>query len=290
MPLTIGVYPGFEEIYLEPGGTYEGTFWVINSGEDTDEPVDYRIAATPLTISSDGTTDYSIENDRTQISSWITFDKKFGTVTPGTRQEIKYFITVPEDAPVGGQYCAATVRIDQPRQDSEGVHVGAIYQVANLLYATVAGDLDFSGEVVSNTIHPIFLSSKITTAAAVRNTGNTHLDATSFIRVYEIFSDEEVYSSEEDIVTAKVIPGTTKTLINTWTGSPQLGIFRVIQTVSVADDVSTESSLVFVAPLWFLAIWFIFITSCIFWFIFRRKARKDSVHRSHDFTRPNVSR
>lgn len=291
MPLTIGVYPGYQEIDLEPGGTYTGSFFVVNVGEEDEPSVDYRVLSTPFSVSDDGeTADYSTVTDRTRLSEWITFDVKEGVIEPNTKQEIKYTIHVPADAPVGGQYCTAAVRIGQDMEDADGVRVGSIYQVANIIYATVAGDLDYSGEILSNDITPIFLSSKINTAVTVRNTGNIHVDATSFVRIYELFGDEEVFTSENHVTTSKIIPGTTKTLTNTWQESPQLGLFRVIQTVSIGNDVSTESGIVFVAPIWFLVVWFVFITSCIFWLIFRRRARRRRSRSLGDFTGPKISR
>lgn len=291
MSLTIGVYPGYQEVSLEPGGTYEGSFFVVNTGEDGEEFIDYRILTTPFSVSEDGETmDYSTPSDRTRISEWITFDKKTGTIGPSTKQEIKYSIHVPEDAPVGGQYCALVARIDQATMSTEGIHVGAIYQVANIIYATVAGDLNYSGEIISSRIHPIFLDAKIQTSATVRNTGNVHTDAASIVRIYNIFNDEEIYSTEDGPMTSTIIPGTTKDIVSIWENSPQLGLFRVVQTVSIAGEIDTTSGIVFVAPLWFLIVWSAFILSCISWLIFRRRARRRIGKNSKSFTRPGVSR
>ena len=122
MPLTIGVYPGYQEIDLEPGGTYTGSFFVVNVGEEDEPSVDYRIISTPFSVSDDGeTADYSTVTDRTRLSEWITFDVKEGVIEPNTKQEIKYTIHVPADAPVGGQYCTAAVRIGQDMEDADGV-------------------------------------------------------------------------------------------------------------------------------------------------------------------------
>lgn len=292
MSLMIGVYPGFQEINLTPGQTYSGSFYVINTGEPGTDNVKYRlIAASYDSISESIDKNFENIDEHFQIVNWIEFDEPAGEIAPESKQLVRYRVNVPEFATAGGQYGAIMVRIDEnPKEEHEGINVGAAYQVANIIYGTVDGKLSYSGNIIDNKIKTISLNSPITASSLVKNTGNVHTDIKTNFQVFSFFSGEEIYDAEDDGASNIVIPGATKETINSWESTPALGLYRVIQSVAVAGDISTESSIVFVAPTWFIVVWIAFFSSCIAWIFVKKRSRKHLLKKRSAVSHKNITR
>lgn len=275
MSSIIGVFPGFQEITLTPGETYEGSFTLVNPNNDIEKSIEYTLLAAPYSVSDKTySIDFATESSRTKISEWVSFPEKEGTISGNTTKEIKYRIDVPLDAPVGGQYGAILVRPTLHGLElSEGLRVNAIQQVANVIYATVEGEYTYTGEIIKNKVRTFSFDSPVTATSVVRNNGNVHSEATYYMRVYHLFSDDEIYSSEDFPKKNIIIPGTSLEVADSWDGSPKLGLFRVTETVSFLDDISTSTSLVFVCPTWFVVLWAIFLCCCAGWIASRKLAR-----------------
>ena len=139
---AIGISPGYQKLQLTPGETYEGTISVLNPSTDPDSLVGYFVSVTPFSVSGEKyQTDFISFSDANQIVNWITIDEPSGSVQPGELVEVKYRITVPDNALGGGQYCALVARISDSDFESSGYSISSRSQVASLLYATVSGIL-----------------------------------------------------------------------------------------------------------------------------------------------------
>lgn len=289
---SVGIYPGFQEISLRPGEVYQGTFNVINPNPDSSSVVSYKIFSTPFSV-SDKNYDVDLEtrNDFNQIADWVTFDLAEGSVKGGETVKIPFTINVPEDVPGGGQYATFVVRIADDGNVSENKYaIGTNRQVASILYAKIDGETRQEGIILENKIDGFFFSSPIEGSALIQNSGNIHFSADSYLRVFPLFSNEEIYSSAENPKQNIVLPNTTLSTTNTWEETPGIGIFRVVQTVSYLNNTSSTEKTVFVCPLWFLALWVILICGGAFWIFTNSRARKKAKKRAKNYIGPNISR
>ncbi|MBQ3410075.1 hypothetical protein IJG66_01810, partial [Candidatus Saccharibacteria bacterium] len=219
---------------INPGEAYTGTFKVINSG---DVDIKYRIYATGYMVAyvenSDSYTQvFDQDGPYTGVAKWFTFSKDTGYLAPGEREEITYTINVPEDAPGGGQYAGIMAEIDN---DEDQMFVSKS-RVGTLFYSTIAGETRIDAKIIDNKIPSFLFNPPIYATSLVENNGNVHLNASYILQVFPLFSDEEVYTNEEDPETHVVMPETKRFITTKWENSPSFGIFRVIQTVKIADQ------------------------------------------------------
>lgn len=281
---SIGISPGFQEILLLPGKTYYGKFSIINPASNTNSKTNYEIIPVPFSVSGENyEMSFVNENDRTQMSKWIHIENNTGTLTSEEVREINYRIDVPENALSGGQYAAITVRIKNPDSGSTGHSIISRSQVAMIIYATVDGEIEANGEIIDNSIPSFFLSSPITLSSYVVNTGNVHSDVVYVVHIENLFTGEILYDTSSEPKINTVVPDSKLTSVNIWEETPALGLFRVTQSISYADNINTRTRVVFVCPTWFLIIWIVFILSCFFWFFSRRRARMIAKKNAADY-------
>ena len=261
------------DLDLEPGTTSTGTFEVQNSGL---KAYDFVLGVDPYSVTDEN---YSIDSETrtayTDIVDWITFSQNEGHVEPNQNQEITVTVTVPDDVPAGGQYAmiyAEMVRNDEP--ESTGVAVN--HRVALLVFSEVEGNTRREGQVLETKIPTILFNPPITATSLVENTGNVHATAYYTLQVFPLFGDEEVYTNEENPATLTILPETQRFNSISWDGAPQLGIFRVRETVTILDDTQTIEKIVFLCPIWFLFLILLIIFFVIFWLVSRARSRKST--------------
>ncbi|MBQ9180593.1 hypothetical protein IJ135_00645, partial [Candidatus Saccharibacteria bacterium] len=117
----------------------------------------------------------------------------------------------------------------------------------------------------------------------VNNTGNVHMDIDYYLQVYPLFSGEEVYTNEENPSHAIVLPETSRYISQEWSETPQIGIFKVRQTVMFGSDDSQKSvteKMVIVCPIWLLFIIFFIIAAIIIWIVMRVRGRNKTSKRT----------
>ena len=273
--LTIGISPGIQEIVLNPGEVYEGDFLVLNPYPDGAK-IDYEISVRPLSVKDElYNLSFSVADDYNQIVDWVTLAKREGTLLPKEEASIHYVISVPEDAPAGGQYLSFIAAIKNPNASSDaGISVSDNTRVASLLYATVKGETRESGRIIENNIPLFSLDTPIRTTSVVQNTGDVHGRATYVLQVFPLFSDEEVFTNAETPAESTIIPATKLFSEKTWDSTPMLGIYRVVQTIKFAGVEDSAESVSIVCPIWFLGLCILFIASVISMFINKIKMHK----------------
>jgi len=277
--LSIAISPGSQEVSLVPGETYEGSFTVLNPFPDAAQ-VGFRVRVAPMT-SEDETfsLDFDDATDFSQIVNWVTLEPDSGALDGHTSTEIHYRISVPADAPAGGQYAAFLVQAlpnDPAPAESSTATVKSSSQIAMLLYATVAGETRIEGTVVEHSLAPVYLDAPLKTTLLLSNTGNVHSRATVTLRVFPLFSSEEVYSTEETPTYKTVLPGSRLLFEQVWDETPKLGLYRVEEEVDFAGIYTVESRVVLFAPFWFVILAFLFLVAIFYGLIERLSLRKKS--------------
>lgn len=270
--VILQISPTKQKISLAPGSSYVGTFKVHNAGAG---PFDYTVSATPYSVVSENyDPNYTNTGTYTQIADWITFDSatQKGHLEPGQIVDVTYTVNVPKDAPAGGQYAALMAQTDSGNADNATIAV--IHRVGMILYAAVPGETRSEGEIVKNTVNSFYFDPPLTVSSLVKNTGNIEQTATYTVKIYPLFSNEAVFSNEDEPDSRDVIPETSRFNAITWEGAPRIGIFNVEQKIEFAGQTSVVNKLVLICPIWLLFIIFALLFFIIFWLVSRARNRK----------------
>lgn len=269
----IQISPAITELDLSPGKTTVTKFRVQNTGA---KRFDFQLLSLPYSVSGeDYEQSFSNESNYTSLANWIEFSQDSGSISPDNEAEITITIDVPKDIPEGGQYAAVMARMIEPEQQSDISGITALKQVGMLVYSkNVEGNTRKEGEIVENKVPSFMFAPPIQATSIVSNTGNVHADATYILQVFPFFGDEEIYTNEEHPETRTILPETRRLNTMSWDGAPQLGLFRVKQTVKFLDKTSVTEKVVFICPLWFLFIILAIIFLAIFWIVSRIRSRK----------------
>lgn len=267
----IGIAPSQKDLgTLQPGESYSDKFIVKNTGK---EAVSYSVSVVPYAVETENyNPNYSTENQYTEIVNWVTTSKTEGELTPSEQEEITYTVSIPLDAHGGSQSAAIMVTMNA-NSNNGGNAVQTIRQVGYIVYGNVDGEITTTAKILENKIPSFIFTPPITATSLVENTGNVYTNATYTLQVFPLFSDEEVYTNEEDPEKSIIFPETKRFYTTSWDDAPQLGIFRVRQTVKIFDEVSVTEKLVFLCPIWFLFIVVLIIFVAIFWLISRIRGR-----------------
>ena len=291
--VVMTISPPRQEIVLVPGEVYEGTLRVSNSvNASKDLKYSATIGSFGLDKDENGNTDYNSTDVDTvteynQIMEWIKLGKDHGTVAPNATDTIPFTITVPEDAPAGGQYATIIVQDDTEKDDgTEGnIVIENVVRFAASILAEVAGETRNEGAILENNIPAFMFNNKLAATSTVQNSGNVHTKASYVLQVWPLIGDEEICTNEESPTEHTVMPGTER--INAEECNlPPFGIFRVKQTVKIFGETSVAEKVVVVCPLWLLFIIVFAIVALVIWIVMKSRARKT---RAKEQAKPSVA-
>lgn len=266
------VSPASQELgELKPGQSYEGEFLVKNIGN---KAFKYKVYVAPYYVQGDNyDPTYETINSYTRISEWFTFDKTDGSLDVQEQETVKYKVKVPENVPGGSQNAAIMVETDNSVDETKTVSSST--RIAMIVYSTIDGETDVCGKIIDKTIPTFLFHPPITASGRVENCGNTDLNVTYTFHVYPLFSDEEIYSNEEQPVKLATIPKTRRYTNLEWEGTPSFGIFKVKLDVNYAGINESIEKIVIVCPLWLVVLIIVFIGAVVFWLVSRNRERKN---------------
>lgn len=268
--------PMTARITLKPGNTYAGSFWIMNPEENT-APIKYTLDVKSFYRDNDSKAIFEDVEGRGQIASWITLNAPTSsTILPRESDEITYTITVPENAPAGGQYAAITATsVPSDQTEPSAIAVKESIVMAHTIFAEVSGETHLSAEITDLSSPSFLFDGNITASSKVKNTGNLHGTATYTMEVYPLFSNQPVYSNANSPVRKLVLPGLTYTNEITYEETPAAGIFNLIYKVEYENgEVEELKKLVIKCPLWVFLIIIAVILSIITAVILKLRRRK----------------
>lgn len=273
LPVHLLVSPASHTLgNIDPGKTYESDFTVKNIGT---EKVTFNVYTAPYYEEGDnGDKTYSVSNKYTYLSEWITFSAKEGTLEPGESQKITYRVKVPAGTAGGAQNAAIMVESNDAVDDTKVVSSSS--RIALILLSTVTGDINSCGKIVDKNIPSLLLNPPITASGRVENCGNIDLNVKYVMTVYPIFSNEEVYSNEEDPKILATLPETRRYTSLEWENTPSFGLFRVKLDITYAGQTETIEKIVLVCPLWLIILILVFVGAVVFWLVSKNRERKNS--------------
>ncbi|MBR2587388.1 hypothetical protein IKE71_03410 [Candidatus Saccharibacteria bacterium] len=273
---TGGVFslsPMNQMITLTPGETYNGNFQIINPANNQHEFY-YTLEIEPFTTDNDNNIEFVAKDNYSLITEWTTLEKTGGVVYPNENQEVRFSISVPEDAPAGGQYFTIVVKSGEYAVANSSVDLKEVYKASHLIYADIAGETVRKGSMTNVDVPGFLFSGKITGSAAITNEGNVHSQATHTLQVFPLFSSEELFTNEEDPKKSWIMPGNTTVSSVTWEETPNVGIFHVIYDVEYEGVNSNVDKIVIICPLWLLLLIFLAIFLIIFKILWGKKREK----------------
>ena len=250
------VLPMSQRFSLAAGKTEKGSIKIVNPADAT-EDFSYKIGISPYgVVGEDYEADLVTDSNHTMISKWIKISEPTGKIKPNETKEIEFTIEVPENAPAGGQYAAITVSSNNEAKQSSGVAVQNVFEMASIVYATVAGQTTHSGEVLENNIPGFVVAPPITLSALIENKGNVHTDATFVITVSDFFSGRVILPTEEDEgeYSELIMPESTRHIEREVSNLPSLGLVKISQTIYYNGTANTQEKTVIICPIWFLAL------------------------------------
>lgn len=256
---------------LKPGTEKTGDFLVQNIGT---KDFDFKVYAVPFQVEGQEYSPvYSTNNIYTQISKWITFDITEGHLEPNGEQKVKYTIDIPNDAPDGGEY--ASIMVETDSGNAENATIKTISRVGIILYSHVGGVTNACGKIIEQSAPSFLAQPPIFANSLVENCGNIDLTASYTLQVYPLFSNEEIYTTEETPDERITLPGTKRFNKVSWDNAPSFGVYRVKQTIRFADKTEVLEKYIIICPIWLIILIILFIGSIIFWLVMRHRSHKD---------------
>lgn len=282
--------PQSQEYALVPGQSVTGEVSTTNAS-DAEGKFYYVAEVVPYSVSNDGkySPNFDVKDDYTDIVNWVTLSDDdesgkstvHGVLEPGETAKTHYTIKVPQNARGGGQYFAVRVKNDidavKKAENNDTLAIKEVVGIVTLIFVEISGDVTIKGEIIDNNIPSFFTKPPITSSFMVNNEGNTHVTVSYSLQVFPLFSDEEVYTTEEAPGENYVLPGSSRIITQTWEGTPPVGIFKVRQTVyydSTDSEPSVTEKLVIVCPIWLMLLIVFGIVALIVWIIIRIRMRK----------------
>lgn len=267
--------PMNQRLILDPGDIYTGSFSLLNPANNT-ASVAYTLTIRSYYRDEDNTAIFEDVDGMGQMAEWITLNTaSTGELKPGETDEISYTIKVPKDAPSGGQYASITAAsIPDEGGDGNAAILKESVAMAYTLLAEITGDTTHKGEISDLNLPGFLLNGNITGSSSIKNIGNVHGIAKYTLQVFPLFSNEEVYTNEEDPLLKTILP--SRTLYNelTWDQTPAVGIFNVVYTVEFEGVTQQISKMVIKCPIWLLFIMILVVAAIIIWLALRMTRRK----------------
>ena len=177
-------------------------------------------------------------------------------MVPNETREIEFTITVPADAPGGGQYAAIMVGVDNKNQNYDNMSVTNVLEIASIIYAKVKGDIIHKGEVVENNVPEFATDPKINLSSLIKNEGNMHEIASITVAAKNVFTGETLVSAELDngVYAELIMPESQRFINKEIDGLPMMGIINVQQKIYYNGETSTVEKNVIICPIWFLVL------------------------------------
>ena len=270
------VTPMSNAIELKPGDVYEGDILVSNP-QDSKSDFDYKVEIMPYgVIGNNYDADFASLTQNTEIVNWISVKNPTGTIAPNGKVHIEYTITVPIDAPGGGQYAAIQIGKDIKEEMTESFGVQNVYSIASLIYAKIDGEIIRDGEIIQNSFPGFVTGLPANTEVMLKNGGNSHEPANIYLKIKNVLTGEVVYpkNGESGGINEEIMPGTTRFFQKSIQDISPLGVYEVTQTVKYLGESNVSSHLMFVCPIWFMLLVFVTVCSIIALIVSRILKRK----------------
>ena len=260
------VAPMNEKVILNPGESFQSSFKVSNPVDST-SATSYELAVEPFYMKNGGevvSDENEVEKEYTQMKDWIKFDVPTkGKLEPNEVAEIMFTINVPKTAPAGGQYAMISVTSARDKDNNDDSNSGSnskdsktsineVTSIGHLIYAEVTGNTIKKGEI---------------------SDVNVHGTAKYSLQVFPLFSNEEVYTNEEEPGSRTILPNRDYYAEIAWDDTPMMGIYNVVFKVEFEGETQEIKKMVIKMPVWMIFLIIFVIAFLIIWITMKVKNR-----------------
>ena len=256
MANQFSVSPMISNIDLKAGETYSGTITVSNPAAAT-EDFYFKVSVSPYSVSgSNYTPDFVTISDWSRIAEWIIAKPASGVLKPNESAKIEYTITVPTDAPAGGQYAMIGVSSDNPPDGKETGTVQNVFEMASLIYAKIDGETKHEGKILENSVPGFVADDTPVTRVSISNNGNVHETATTTISVKNVMTGQQIFPTDESdgSFDSLIMPETVRDIVKNLDMVQGIGVYEVKQNVYYLGEESAVSTIMVVCPIWFIVL------------------------------------
>lgn len=275
------VAPMSERMIINPGDSFQSSFRISNP-VDSKEAMEYELSVEPFYTKNGGELVFEkddVDTEHTQMVNWVEFNVPTkGKLEPNETKEIMYTVNVPKSAPAGGQYVmigvSTAIDNDSDKSNSNNnsnAQITEVKRMAHLIYAEVTGETIRQGDIYDASVPSFLFDGDIKGSATIKNNGNVHGDAKYSLQVFPLFSNEEVYSNEEDPITHVILPGRDYYAEIVWEDTPTMGIYNVIFTVEFEGETQEVKKMVIKMPMWMVFLIVLVIATLIIWITMKVK-------------------
>ncbi|MGK2947747.1 MAG: WxL protein peptidoglycan domain-containing protein [Acidimicrobiales bacterium] len=265
---------------LEPGETFGDTVAVSNLG---DRPINFVIySADAFTVRDEGGFTAARDGEpSTDVGSWIDLGAETYTVEPGTRIDVPFSITVPEDAEPGdhaGAILATDSDLGSIDPESTDPNLTVRQRVGARVYVRVGGPvtpalridrLDVEHSTPSFAV-PFFANDGDAIVRwEVSNTGNIRLTPSAVVEVKGLFGRTIKRLPAAEL--PELLPGSNYVGATTITGLPVLERITVELTITSTETEVVGTSSYWAVPWRFVLLVLVLVAGVVAWRMIRRR-------------------
>ena len=239
---SILLSPASKKYELNAGDTKTDSLRVVNDGAVA---FDFAVYARPYYVDESYQADFTSKAQNADAYRWVSFEKTSFHLEPNEHVEVQYSVRVPSNATPGGHYGVIFVET-QPGPDSASGSVVRKKRLGSIMYATVDGNITTSGKSLGVDVPFFQFSAPLRISERVRNSGNTHFDVQTNVKVTDIFGGVK-YIVKSD---STILPDRTKRVVSDWADPSWIGLYKVTHTSSFLDTKHTSSHYVLLVPIW----------------------------------------
>lgn len=239
---SITMSPVSRKITTDAGSKIAGELTIVNDGKTG---YDFTMYARPYSIQDDNydNPNFTIAKKNTEVYQWVQFDKTAYHLDANKTLKVPYTIQVPAGANPGGHYGVIFAET-QPSGEVSGNAVVRKKRVGMILYVTVNGDVQNSGQAISGDIPFWQLEPPLSATLTAKNTGNNDFVNSTELVVKDIFGNVR-YRVDKDY---RVLPDTSRTSTLQWTDAPWFGFYHVDASEKFLDQSLAKSGYVLIMP------------------------------------------
>lgn len=276
------ISPVEDRMSLDPGAVYKNNFTIVNKSE---EEKTFEIDVLPFQVEKETYKPiFNVKNSYTQITNWIETEADKYTLEPGEAAIIYYTITVPKDAPGGGQYAAISVTTRNATGDRQSVSVDA--SINYVISARLSGTTRETGEIVDVRASGFLLAPPIKSSVKLTNTGNVDTAAKITVDIENAITGAKLYTNSDSPKESYLLPETEKTVEMQFDNILRLGVMRLTMRVEYLDDVQIFNRIVVICPIWFIIIFVSIIVILVARIMIKKRENSKKRSNSRGFEKP----
>jgi len=183
---VITIVPPTVQESVDPGTKAEGPMKVENDGSET---ITVKAIIQDYVVSDkNGTPEFLAPNTlsgKYSASSWIGISLDSFTIPPHGKQDLTYFLQVPQNAGPGGHYAGilfVPVTSNQPHANGTSIQT----EVGSLFYISVSGVISEFAQVTQINANPFQEYGPVRISAEIKNLGDIHIKPITYITITDL--------------------------------------------------------------------------------------------------------